>query len=227
MTKLEKLAWMLRAAANFATAGSLVAAVAMPAQHAATRVAAAPDKAVAEKALAIVSGIHGDWAQMPGNIVSTRMNGGGLIGNGNVGVAIGGTADKQEYYVGRDDFWSVQRGKIMPVGRLELTVQALKDATAHMQENIGPADVTASLSTDASQLKTHSWVDSDKNFFYVELENPGSSPVDVTAQIFDSFGQDDLATLSGTTGQVSWLRVSPEVVHATIGGSNDTPPMRT
>jgi hypothetical protein len=131
------------------------------AQTAAPRAAsAAADKAVAEKALQIVSDIHGSWTQMPGNISTARMTGGALIGNGSVGVAIGGTADQQEYYVGREDFWSVQRGKIMPVGRLQLSIPALQNATAQLQENIGPADVTASFAAGASQLKSHSWVDS-------------------------------------------------------------------
>jgi hypothetical protein len=179
------------------------------------------DRAVAAKALEIVSGIHGSWTQMPGNVVSTRMTGGALIGNGSVGVAIGGSADKQEYYIGRNDFWSVQRGKIMPVGRLELTVPALQDATTQLQENIGRADVTASFAAGASQLKSRSWVDSGRNFFYVELENAGTAPLNVAAQMLDGFAQDDGKTLGGTTGQVSWRKVSPEIVHATIGGSND------
>ncbi|HXE07411.1 MAG TPA: LamG-like jellyroll fold domain-containing protein [Acidobacteriaceae bacterium] len=179
------------------------------------------DNGVAAKALEIVSGIHGEWSQMPGNIVSTRMNGGALIGNGSVGVAIGGSADKQEYYVGRNDFWSVQRGKIMPLGRLELTIPALQNASAQMQENIGPADVTASFKAASAQLKSHSWVDANKNFFYIELENPGTTSVDMAAQMLDGFNHDDRDTLGGRSGQVYWRRVSPEVVHATIGGSND------
>src|ERR1035441_7769523 len=112
---------------------------------------------------------------MPGNIATARMTGGALIGNGSVGVAIGGSADQQEYYVGREDFWSVQRGKIMPVGRLQLTIPELQNATTQLQENIGPADVTASFTAGASQLKSHSWVDSNKNFFFIELENPGAT----------------------------------------------------
>lgn len=179
------------------------------------------DNTVAQKALQIVSDIRGSWTQMPGNIATGRMTSGALIGNGSVGVAIGGTADQQEYYVGREDFWSVQRGKIMPVGRLQLTIPALKNATTQLQENIGPADVTASFAGDASKLRSHSWVDSTKNFFFVEMENPGATPLEVTAQMLDGFGQDDLETLGGRTGQVYWRRVSPEVVHATIGGPND------
>jgi len=179
------------------------------------------DKAVAEKALRIVSDIHGSWAQMPGNIATARMTGGALIGNGSVGVAIGGTPDQQQYYVGREDFWSVQRGKIMPMGQLQLSIPALQNATAQLRENIGPADVTASFMAGASQLKSHSWVDSTKNFFFVELENPGATPLEVGARMLDGFGQEDRETLGGETGQVSWRRVSPEVVHATIGGPND------
>ena len=192
------------------------------AQTAAPRAASAvADKAVAEKALQIVSGIQGSWTQMPGNIATARMTGGALIGNGSVGVAIGGTADQQQYYVGREDFWSVQRGKIMPMGRLQLTIPALQNSTTHLQENIGPADVTANFAAGASQLKSHSWVDSTKNFFFVELENSGEAPLEVKAQLLDAFGQDDRQTLGGETGQVYWRRVSPEVVHATIGGPND------
>ena len=59
------------------------------------------DNAVAAKALKIVPDIHGSWQQMPANIVSGRMTSGALIGNGSVGVAIGGTADKQQFYIGR------------------------------------------------------------------------------------------------------------------------------
>ena len=191
------------------------------AQTTARKVTSATDKAVAEKALQIVAGIHGSWTQMPGNIATPRMTSGALIGNGSVGVAIGGTADQQQYYVGRDDFWSVQRGKIMPVGRLQLTIPALQNATAELQENVGPADVTASFAGGTAKLKSHSWVDSTQNFFFIEMENPGAAPLEASAQILDGFGQDDRETLGGETGQVYWRRVSPEVVHATIGGPND------
>jgi hypothetical protein len=97
----------------------------------------------------------------------------------------------------------------------------LQNATAQLQENIGPADVTASFTAGASQLKSHSWVDSSKNFFFIEMQNPGLTALNVNVQMLDGFGQDDRETLGGVTGQVHWRRVSPEVVHATIGGPND------
>lgn len=179
------------------------------------------DRAVAQRALAIVSGVHGTWTQMPGEIATRLMTGGALIGNGSVGVAIGGTPEKQQYYVGRDDFWSVQRGMVMPVGQLQFLVPSLAGATAQMKENIASGDVTARFQAGQAQMNTRAWVGAEKNVFYVEVRNPGTSPLNVGLGILDGFGQDDRETLGGRTGEVFWRRISPEVVHATIGGPND------
>lgn len=182
------------------------------------------DRATAAKALEIVAGIHGLWQQMPGNIATGRMTGGALLGNGSVGVAISGTPDKQQFYLGRDDFWSVLRGSIMPVARLQLTISSLQGASAELSENIGPADVTGSFAQGNTQLKTKSWVAAGQNTLFIQLENSGSSPLEVSAAMLDGFGQKGRDTLSGITGNVSWLKVSPEVVHTTIGGSNEKDP---
>ena len=179
---------------------------------------------VAAKALQIVSDIHGTWQQMPGNIANGRMTSGALIGNGSVGVAIGGTADKQQYYIGRNDFWSVLRGSIMPVGQLQLTVPSLHGGTGQLNENIGTADVTGSFTQGSSQLKTQAWVAAGQNTLFIQLENAGQTPLQVSAAMLDGFSQKDRETLGGVTGDVTWLKVSPEVVHATIGGV--APPTR-
>ncbi len=193
----------------------------IPAYGAAPAGAAAAHQAVAEKALGIVSGIHGTWSQMPGNIVTGGMTKGALVGNGSVGVALGGIPEKQEYYIGRDDFWSILRGRVMPVGRLQLTISALQGASTALRENIAPADVTARFTEGSYALQSRSWVADGKNLFVLELQNPGAEALPVRAAIFDAFGHKDRATLSGTSGDIRWLKVSPEVVHATIGGSSD------
>ncbi len=176
-------------------------------------------KAVAEKALGIVSGIHGSWSQMPDNIVSRLMTRGAIVGNGNVGVAMGGSPDKQEFYVGRDDFWSVLSGEIMPVGRLELAIPDLQGGSARVLENIGPADITANFSKGSYALDSRTWVADERNVFAVELKNPAGTPLKVTATIMDGFGNKGLGTLSGNSDDVHWMHVSPETVSATIGGS--------
>ncbi len=174
---------------------------------------------VAGKALAIVSHIHGSWSQMPGNVVTPLMTPGALIGNGSVGVALGGSPDKLEFYIGRDDFWSVLRGRIMPVGRLQVSIPALSGASTQLRENVAPADITGHFVLGKYTLASRSWASTGKNIFAVQLTNSGSAALPVTTALLDAYGHRDLATLSGNIGQVHWLRVSPEVVNATIGGS--------
>ena len=195
-----------------------------PAFGAAAKGRGPADPTAAAKALQIVSGIHGSWQQMPGNIATWRMTGGALLGNGSVGVAVGGTPEQQQFYIGRDDFWSVLRGRIMPVGRLQLSIPSLDGASAHLSENIGPADITASFARGNALLRTQSWVAANQNTLFVQLENAGQTPIEVSASMLDGFGQKDRETLGGITGNVSWLRVSPEVVRATIGGLNEKSP---
>lgn len=201
---------------------ALILAAAMSEASAQMAVRAGGDAAhgvTATKALKIVGQIHGSWSQMPGNIVSPLMTPGALIGNGSVGVAIGGSADRQEFYVGRDDFWSVLRGRVMPMGRLELTVPALEGASTQLQENIGPADVTARFVQGGDALNWRTWVADGRNVFAVELRNPGRRALRVRAALLDGFGHKDLETLRGSSGGVHWLRVSPETMRATIGGT--------
>ncbi len=67
-------------------------------------------------------------------------------------------------------------------------------------------------------------VDSDKNYFFVGLENPGTTPLDVNAAMLDAFGQDDHQDARRADRTGIWRSVSPEVVHATIGGPNNGRP---
>jgi len=203
----------------------LCAAAAVPTPvHAAGRMQLVPIGAsVAQTALRIVAGIHGSWAKMPGNVVSPLMTPGALIGNGSVGVAIGGRPGRQEFYIGRNDFWSVLRGRVMPVGRLELSIPALRAARAHLRENIGPADVTASFAHGDAALNWRAWVADGRDVLALQLSNSGTVALRVRAVLRDGFGHRDLRTLSGTIDGVRWLRVSPETVRATIGGARPGP----
>ena len=171
------------------------------------------------KALRLVSEIHGVWHQMPGDIATSRMTKGSLLGNGTVGVALGGTPERQQFYLGRNDFWSVLRGSIMPMGQLQLTIPSLQGASAELSENILPADVTGSFTQGEIQLKTRSWIAAEQNMLFVQLDNVGRTPLPVSASMLDGYGQKDRETLGGDVGNTSWLRVSPEIVKASIGGA--------
>jgi len=235
-----------RGIAGAVIAGAMltVAGCASPAHAAEKANAAAPEsvpaQTVAARGIELANAVHGTWNAMPGaetprfqkfgppmpwsrkpgSIATGLMTPGALVGNGSVGVAMGGSPDRQEFYIGRNDFWSVLRGRIMPMGRLELTVAALQGASAQVSENIGPADVAAHFVQGSDALQSRTWVANGRNLFAVELRNSGSRPLHVRAALLDGFGSSEAKTLSGATGNVQWLRVSPETVEATIGGSH-------
>ncbi|MGM9700107.1 MAG: hypothetical protein ACI3YX_01625 [Prevotella sp.] len=49
----------------------------------------------------------GVWSAPPTRMPSNRVPDGAICGNGDIGVAIGGTPDKQVFYFSKTDFWPV------------------------------------------------------------------------------------------------------------------------
>jgi hypothetical protein len=178
---------------------------------------------VGKTAWHIVRSIRGNWYKMPGDIHTSRMVGAPLIGNGGLGVAMDGRSRRQVYFIGRDGFWSVLRGRIMPMGQLHLKFPSLAHASAHMDEAIGKAYVGGHFVRGHVRLLTRSWTRERQNVVAVELKNVGSAPIPVAASLVDVFGQHGLHTNAGTSGTVQWLKVSPEVVRATIGRKSAWP----
>lgn len=172
---------------------------------------------VGTTAMQLVSQIHGVFTNPPTNVPSRGMTGGVLEGNGNVGVVLGGPPDHCSFYFGRDDFWSVLRGRIMPVGSLRLSTPTLHGATYNVQENIGPADITGTFKTGVQQLGILSWTAIKKNIVVLKLTNHSAGALDLSAQLYGPWGNIGRSPMRGGTGSVAWLNVSPEVVAATIG----------
>ncbi len=177
------------------------------------------DVVIGQHAMQIVDGIHGVRTKPPKHAPASNLPDGPAIGNGSVGVTL------QEWdtshilaYVGREGFWSVLRGRIMPMGRLELTIPTLKDAVYYSSENIGPADIIARYTTaNGSNLHIRSWVANPQNLVVMELRNDGRQSMPISGSLLDAWGSLGAAGTHGFNQQASWLRVSPETVDAHIG----------
>ncbi len=177
------------------------------------------DAIIGQHAMQIVDAIHGVRTKQPKRAPDSRFPDGPAIGNGSVGVTL------QEWdtshllaYIGREGFWSVLRGRIMPMGRLELTVPNLKHAAYYSSENIGPADVTARYTTtNGSNLHIQSWVANPENLVVMELRNDGKQPMPISGSLLDAWGSLGAAGTHGYERRASWLSVSPETVDAHIG----------
>ena len=167
----------------------------------------------------IVSHISGTRTVTPILAKPNRFPDGPLMGNGSVGVAIQGrNTDHISMYVGRNDFWSVLRGRIMPMGRLSLSIPALHNGRYLTHENIGPADVVGSFTTkNGHSLSFKSWVANPENLLVLQLHNSGRLPLAIGGKLLDAWGSAGAAGMSGQNGTIPWLRVSPDTVDVRIG----------
>ena len=167
----------------------------------------------------IVSQISGVRTHAPGHAPANNFPDGPLLGNGSVGVAIQGrNTDHIAMYIGREDFWSVLRGRIMPVGRLSLSIPALRNGNYLTRENIGPADVVGNFTTNTGHdLQFKSWVATPENLLVMQLHNSGQRPLVIRPKLLDAWGTAGAVGMSGQKGTIEYLRVSPDTVDARIG----------
>ncbi len=180
-------------------------------------------------ALRIVSHIAGVRTTPPRSAPSSEFPDGPLAGNGCLGLALQGRdTSRIDAYIGREDFWSQYRGRIMPVGSLRLHIPALRSGAYLTRQNIGAADITGDFSkTDGARLRFTVWTAQPQNMAVFELRNAGSIPLPVYASLRDAWNTPGARGMQGADKHALWLNTSPESVDARIGepsGRDPAPP---
>lgn len=134
---------------------------------------------------------RGVFYEPPKKIPCNGMVDAPLIGNGDVGIAVGGEAHEQTFYIGKNDFW-VQahigetfeqrkerlindKGRrtgvhIVTVGQLNIRIPWLQGATYRQEQDIYNAEVIGTFKKDEFMFRTCSWVSAVKNLFISEIE---------------------------------------------------------
>ena len=110
---------------------------------------------------------------LPVRVPSGRMADGPLLGNGDLGIALGGLGDEQFFHIGKNDFWS------LPVGALRVRIPALQDATYRQEQDLAKAEVRGEFTKGKVQVKTRSWVAATENLLVTEFTCAGEDPVTV------------------------------------------------
>ena len=116
----------------------------------------------------------------PGDVPSQRMSGGPLLGNGDVGVTMGGQPEEQRYYIGKNDFWTRVDPHVLTVGHLTLSIPSLKGASYRMDQDMNLAEMRGIFSKGAATIQTRSWVDANENLLLVELRNTAGPATEVS-----------------------------------------------
>ncbi|WBB59689.1 hypothetical protein O7599_29685 [Streptomyces sp. WMMC500] len=175
-----------------------VPAPAAPAASAGS-VSAVASSATADEAWRIVQQYTGTWTSPP-----SRLTGGGavdapLLGNGDVGVAIGGEISQQTLYLGKNDFFSGQSHAIRPLGRIVFDAPGLAGASYRTEQDIAEAEVRGTYTLGDQTLTTTSWVDANRGMVVTSftLNGGGAQTIDIRLQ--DGAGRTPGVSTTGHT----------------------------
>lgn len=171
------------------------------------------DSATTNLALSIVQNYQGAWTSPPTNLTSGETQDGPLMGNGDVGVVVGGTINNMTFYIGKNDFFSASSHAIKPLGRMLLAVPGMAGSSYNMVEDILHAEVRGTFSLNGATLNTTSWVSATSSMFITTLALTGGSAQNATITLQDGFGNTPTTTVSNNV-------LSANVVADTTGTNN-------
>ncbi|MEU6199576.1 hypothetical protein [Streptomyces sp. NPDC047061] len=143
----------------------------------------------AAQALSTVARFQGVWNSPPTDLANGETVDAPLLGNGDVGVAVGGSVDDQTFYLGKNDFFSTATNGIEPLGRIVLSVPGLAGSDYHVVQDIAQAQVEGTYTLAGEQLSSTSWVSATRNLFVTTLRLSGSRPQQATVTVQDGLGR--------------------------------------
>ena len=146
--------------------------------------AAAGENPVADNALRAVERYPGVFTSPPGRVPHNLVVDGPILGNGDVGVVLGGPPEQQTFYVGKNDFWSYSLRRILTVGGVTVHAPALAGASYRQEQDTAHAEVRGTFVKDATTLRTRSWVTASENLLVTELSCTGPAALGVRLEPF-------------------------------------------
>lgn len=121
----------------------------------------------------------------PNHVPTDTMVDGPILGNGDLGVVLAGTPDNLQFFLGKNDFWSVRWGSPINVGRIAVHCARLTGGTWHTEQDMAQAELRGTFaSTSGAQLSTRSFVDAHANRLVTTLHNNGSGELPLTVTPF-------------------------------------------
>ncbi|WP_329171814.1 glycosyl hydrolase family 95 catalytic domain-containing protein [Streptomyces sp. NBC_01477] len=186
-----------RSSGSAATAAALAGALLATALTTALATPAAADPITAAQGMNTVGQYQGVWTSPP-----TQLTGGGTIdapemGNGDVGVAVGGSIDNQTYYLGKNDFFSGASHAIKPLGRIVVAAGGLAGASYNVVQDIQHAEVRGTYTKSGQTLSTTSWVDANRNVLVTAFTLTGGSAQHIAITLQNGSGGAPTVSTSG------------------------------
>jgi hypothetical protein len=142
------------------------------------------DAVTANQASRIVQQYTGVWTSPPTNLTGGGTVDAPLMGNGDIGVAVGGSIANQTMYLGKNDFFSGSSHAIKPLGRIVISAAGLSGSSYRVVQDIARAEVRGTYTLGAQTLNTTSWVDANSGLFVTSftLAGGGAQSIGITLQ---------------------------------------------
>jgi hypothetical protein len=155
------------------------------------------DPVTATQAMRIVPQYQGVWNSPPTNLTNGETVDAPLMGNGDVGVAVGGSVTNQTFYLGKNDFFSASAHAIRPLGRVVLAVPGMSGASYHVVQDIAHAAVEGTYTLSGSTISTSSWVSATEDLFVTSIALSGGSSKAATITLQNGSGGTPSVSSSG------------------------------
>lgn len=116
-----------------------------------------------------------------------------LLGNGDMAVAISGTADHLRFWLNKNDFWRMQNqyGGCKPalLGGVDVLVPSMKSSSYHAEQDIYTATTSGTFSTPETTVSMKCLVSATQNVFMLEFAVEGE-PVEIELKLWTQQGSD-------------------------------------
>jgi hypothetical protein len=130
-----------------------------------------------------------------------------LLGNGDMSVAISGTADSIRFWLNKNDFWRLQNQyagcKPVLMGGIDLLIPSLSEASYHIEQDLYTATTWGTFGASGSSVSIKCFVSAMHNVFAIELTTEGKS-VDAELRLWTQEGSGSKNT-AGRDGDVHWI----------------------
>jgi alpha-L-fucosidase 2 len=133
------------------------------------------DSVTANQAWRVAQQYTGVWTSPPTTLTGGETTDAPLMGNGDIGVAVGGTIANQTMYIGKNDFFSGSSHAIKPLGRIVVSAAGLSGSSYNIVQDIAHAEVRGTYTLGGQTLSTTSWVDANSGTFVTAFALTGGS----------------------------------------------------
>ncbi|HEX3513127.1 MAG TPA: carbohydrate-binding protein [Trebonia sp.] len=148
-------------------------------------------------AASTVAQFQGVWTTPPTNLSGGETTDAPMMGNGDVGVAVGGSINDQTFYVGKNDFFSTTTNAIEPLGRIVVAAPSMAGSSYHVVQNIAQAQVQGTYTLGGTTLTTTSWVSATENVFVTSFSLTGGGAQNIMISLQNGAGGTPAISTSG------------------------------